>query len=206
MARFQEFREFAEKLPVVSLADIATALPGLRRETLYRWRKRGYIKMVAPGFYVLTGSIETEQDLFAIANRLYTPSFVSLESALAWHGMIPESPLAVTSVTTRKTRTVSSEIGEFIYRTLKPDYLFGYTVEGTPPGKFMMTRPEKAVLDLLYLRKDLRTPGDFKELRMNPERFNRITENLLEMARKFKNRVLLNRCAMLLEVMDNARS
>lgn len=204
MARFQEFREFAEKLPVVSLADIATALPGLRRETLYRWRSRGYIRMAAPGFYVLAGSIDSEQDLFAIANRLYTPSFVSLESALAWHGLIPETPLAVTSVTTRKTRTISSEIGEFIYRTVKPGYWFGYTVEETPHGKFMLAQPQRALVDLLYMRKDLRTPGDFAELRLSDEISGAIAEDLLEMAGRFDSDVLLKRCRMLLEVVDNA--
>lgn len=206
MARFQEFRRLAEKLPVVSLADIATALPGLRRENLYRWKRRGYIRMAAPGFYVLAGSIESEQDLFAIANRLYTPSFVSLESALGWHGLIPETTLAVTSVTTRKTRTVSSEVGEFIYRTVKPGYWFGYTVEETPRGKFMLAQPQRALLDLLYLRKNLRTPGDFMELRLSGERTGTIAEDLLEMAEKFNSRTLLNRCNMLLEVVDNAGS
>lgn len=206
MARFQEFRRLAEKLPVVSLADIATALPGLRRETLYRWRSRGYIRMAAPGFYVLADFIESEQDLFAIANRLYTPSFVSLESALAWHGLIPESPLAVTSVTTRKTRTVSSEIGEFIYRTVKPGYWFGYTVEETPGRRFMLAQPGRAVLDLLYLRKDLRTPGDFMELRLSGERIGPIAEDLLKMAEKFESAVLMQRCRILLEVIEHAGS
>ncbi|MBN2859038.1 MAG: hypothetical protein JXK93_02095 [Sphaerochaetaceae bacterium] len=206
MARFQEFRRLAEKLPVVSLADLETVLPGLRRETLYRWRKSGYINMVAPGFYVLADSIKTEQDLFAIASRLYTPSFVSLESALAWYGLIPETPLAVTSVTTRKTRTVSSEIGEFIYRTVKPACWFGYSIEETQSGKFMIARPERAITDLLYLRRDLKTPGHFIELRLNEERLGPITGDLLETAGRFQNRMLLKRCHMLLEVVEHAGS
>jgi hypothetical protein len=41
MARFSEFAALAERLPVVSLADMGTAMPGLRRETLYRWHKAG---------------------------------------------------------------------------------------------------------------------------------------------------------------------
>lgn len=206
MARFQEFRRLAEKLPVVSLADIETALPGLRRETLYRWRRKGYISMAAPGFYVLAGSIENERDLFAVASRLYTPSFVSLESALAWHGLIPETPLSVTSVTTRKTRTISSEIGEFIYRTVKPDYWFGYEVEGTQSSRFMMAKPERAIIDLLYLRRDLRTPEDIVELRLNEERLRPLNDNLLMTAERFKSKVLQKRCHMLTEVLEHAGS
>jgi len=204
MARFSEFAALSERLPVVSLADLVTAMPGLRRETLYRWHRAGKIMIVAPGFYILSGSIQSEQHMFAVANRIYRPSFVSLESALAYHGLIPEVALTVTSVTTGKTRTVSSPAGEFLYRTVKPERWFGYRVNSGMRHSFLMASPERAVADMLYLRKDLETPEDFMELRLDPDAFEKLAKNLPEMAEKYRSKTLMQRCNTLLEAMKDA--
>ncbi len=204
MARFIEFLKLSDKLPVVSMVDMAAALPGLRRETVYRWRSAGLVQMIAPGYYIPSGSILGEQDLFAVANLIYRPSFVSLESALSYHGLIPETAFSVTSVSTRKTRSVLSPAAGFIYRTVKPGYWFGYSVVQGPRHPFLMALPERALLDMLYLRKELNTPESLRELRLDREAFGAVAGKLAGMALRFGSRRIMEKCAMLTRVMEDA--
>ena len=63
-----------------------------------------------------------------LANRIYEPSCISRESALAYYLVIPEPVLGVTSVSSRKTRQFDSEWGRFSYRSIKPTLMYGYRV------------------------------------------------------------------------------
>ncbi|MCK5114961.1 MAG: hypothetical protein KAR44_00035 [Candidatus Aegiribacteria sp.] len=203
--RLNEFAELAKKLPVVSLADIRNIIPGLRQETLSRWSRSGKIIMVAPGYYVLPDEITEETDLFAIAGRLYTPSFVSLESALSFYGLIPETVLSVTSVCTRKTRRINSPLCTFIYRSIQPEYFFGYEAKIGRKQRFLMASPERAVVDMLYFRRDISSAADMLELRFDTEAFNALDSmEFLELADRFNKPWLTGKVKELLEVIANA--
>ena len=203
--RFNEFAELAKKLPVVSLADIRNIIPGLRQETLSRWSRSGKIIIVAPGYYVLPDETAEETDLFAIAGRLYTPSFVSLESALSFYGLIPETVLSVTSVCTRKTRRINSPLCTFIYRSIQPEYFFGYEAKTGRKQRFLMASPERAVVDMLYFRRDINSAADMLELRFNAEVFNALDSmEFLDLAARFNKPWLTGKVKELLEVIANA--
>lgn len=63
---------------------------------LTRWQKKGYLKKIRSGFYRLTNRpIKGEADLFFIANRIYTPSYISLQPALRWYNFIPEGVFTI---------------------------------------------------------------------------------------------------------------
>ena len=203
--RFNEFAELARKLPVVSLADVRSILPGLRQETLSRWSRSGKIIMVAPGYYVLPDETAEETDLFAIAGRLYTPSFVSLESALSFYGLVPETVLSVTSVCTRKTRRINSPLCTFIYRSIRPQYLFGYEPKTGRKHSYLMASPERAVVDMLYFRRDISSAADMLELRFDTETFNGLDSmKILDLADRFNKPWLTGKVKELLEVIANA--
>ena len=203
--RLNEFAELALKLPVVSLADIRSSIPGLRQETLSRWNRSGKVIMVAPGYYVLPDETADETDLFAIAGRMYTPSFVSLESALSFYGLIPETVLSVTSVCTRKTRRINSPLCTFIYRSIQPEYLFGYEAKTGRRQRFFMASPERAIVDMLYFRKDIISEEDMLELRFDAETFNGFDpKEILDLADRFNKPWLTGKADKLLEVMKNA--
>ena len=203
--RLNEFAKLAKKLPVVSLADVRSTMPGFRQETLCRWNRSGKIIMVAPGYYVLPDETGDETDLFAIAGRMYTPSFVSLESALSFCGLIPETVLAVTSVCTRKTRRINSPLCTFIYRSIQPQYFFGYEPKMGRKHSYLMASPERAVVDLLYFRKDISSPEDMLELRFDTETFNGLDSmKILDLADRFNKPWLTGKVKELLEVMKNA--
>jgi predicted transcriptional regulator of viral defense system len=203
--RFNEFAELAKKLPIVSLADIRSTIPGLRQETLSRWSRSGKIIMVAPGYYVLPDEATEETDLFAIASRLYTPSFVSLESALSFYELIPETVLSVTSVCTRKTRRIDSPLCTFIYRSIQPQYFFGYEAKTGSRQRFLMASPERAIVDMLYFRRDISSAADMLEQRFDTETFSGLDPmEILKLAARFNKPWLTGKVNILIEVMENA--
>jgi len=87
-----------------------------------------------------------------VANHLYSPSYVSLETALSDYSIIPEVSMAVTSITTKTTRRFRNKHGLFIYRTVKPEAFAGYYVEREGGFDILMAEPEKALVDFLYFK------------------------------------------------------
>src|ERR1700722_18741022 len=85
------------------------------RECILRMVKGGEIIRLKNGFYLIhdkiqqgpTNLIPYEQ----VANLLYGPSYVSLEWALSFYGMIPERVYAVTSMTLGRTKSYHTSVG-----------------------------------------------------------------------------------------------
>ena len=89
-----------------------------------------------------------------VANVLYEgPSYVSIESALSYYGLIPERTMGMTSVVTGRSKTFRTPIGWFSYKSI-PEDLFPIGVRSV--DGYLMASPEKALCDYLYTRKDLR--------------------------------------------------
>lgn len=94
--------------------------------------------------------------LFVIANHLRGPSYVSLESALSYWGMIPERVHEITSVTIKTSYTYDTPVGRFQYRHLaSPYYSFGIRREKVAENQYVMIASrEKALCDQI-----VQTPG-----------------------------------------------
>jgi hypothetical protein len=126
---------------------------------------------------------KVEPHPFLIANRLKKASYVSLQSSLAYHGLIPESVPTVMSVTTGRPERISTKMGGFVFKHVKKPLFYGFrAVEVAPSQSAFVALPEKALLDLIYLTPRADTEGYLRELRVeNLDRFDRPL--LLEMAR-----------------------
>ena len=85
-----------------------------------------------------------------IANKLYSPSYISLETALSNYGIIPEVVYSITSVTTKSTREFSAVDINFSYRTIRKPAFTGYGLQVRSGEKTLMAEPEKALVDYLY--------------------------------------------------------
>ena len=84
---------------------------------------------------------------FEIANFLYQPSYISLETALNYWGILSQFPFGITSVTVRKTITKEYEDKVYTYNQLSSKYFGMFTkVDGA-----LIAMPEKALFDQLYL-------------------------------------------------------
>ncbi len=155
-------------MPAFNLNDVRKLDPVFHRQQLNYWQNQGYIKPLAGGYYALADRAMDEKYLFMVANKIYEPSYVSLESALAYYGVIPETVFGVTSVSSRKTKQYESTWGIFSYRSVKPQFMIGYQViENSPGNKFKIACLEKALLDYLYLNSDIHSLVDFEGLRWN---------------------------------------
>ncbi len=122
---------------------------------LMRWKTYGVIKALQRNLYVLA---RTELTDYETANQLVSPSYVSLETALNYYGILPQFPYVITSVTTRKSRQVvcqnTGTSKEFDYAKISLDLFWGYEKRNGA----LLASPEKALIDLLYLAsKKLRT-------------------------------------------------
>ncbi len=165
--RYPEFRNHFKLFPLFSTDDIYKIDPGFDKRRLVEWQEKNYLLKIANGYYIFTEHKQDEQFIYLVSNKIYQPSYVSLESALAYYGFIPEGVFTVTGVSTLKTKDFSSYTDSFSYRKLKEDYFFGYAL--LPAGKtyFKMALPEKALLDYLYFHRSVNTEEEFEHLRFN---------------------------------------
>ncbi|PIQ86090.1 MAG: hypothetical protein COV74_06175 [Candidatus Omnitrophica bacterium CG11_big_fil_rev_8_21_14_0_20_45_26] len=184
--RYLEFRKALKKFNAFSIQEIRKIDPNFHRRRLNEWQAKGYLKKVVKGFYVFSDIELTENVLFEIANRIYKPSYISLETALAYHGLIPEAVYGMTSISTRKTHWFKTPLGSFRYRTVRSKYFFGYDIIQKESRCFKMASMEKALLDYLYLSPDFQAEKDFASLRINPKIWSKKTNE--RKFRKFANR------------------
>jgi len=118
------------------------------------------IRRLINGKYVLTISDVSD---FTIAQFVLSPSYISLESALSFYGIITGFSYVITSVTSKATKTYTIDEKEFSYSHINPKLLWGYEKK----EDFLIATKEKAVLDYCYLAlKGIKMPLDFKELDM----------------------------------------
>lgn len=87
---------------------------------------------------------------FYLANNLYYPSYVSLDTVLSYYGLIPESVYAVTSVTTGPTREFEVQNRTFVYRKIKKQAFTGFITKKIEKKIVYIATPEKALVDFLY--------------------------------------------------------
>lgn len=125
---------------------------GVHRQ-LSRWTRAGKLYQLRRGIYALAPPHQRARPHpFVVANRLVRPSYISLQSALSFHGLIPESVPVTTSVTTARPGRFRTPLGEFSFRHLRVAHLWGYrlvTIDSR--SQALVAEPEKALLDLLYL-------------------------------------------------------
>jgi predicted transcriptional regulator of viral defense system len=118
------------------------------RFLLTRAHSRGDVVKLRRGLYVLADRLASDGE---IANRLYAPSYISFEYALAYYHLIPEAVFEVTSATSRTSRHLQALGKIFTYRRLKPAAFTGYQPERQGGRVVLIAEPEKALLDCMYL-------------------------------------------------------
>ncbi len=203
--QYLELRGALKNFTVFSLADIKRIDNYFDRRRLSEWQNKGYIKKVIKGYYIFSDLQLNENVLFEVANRIYSPSYISCEMALSYYHLIPESVYGITSVSTRRTYNFTTPIAEFTYRTVKPGFFFGYNLIRHDNKCFRMASIEKAILDYFYLHSKIKTREDFASLRINRDMFfKQIDEEKLHkfLARSAQKR-LTKRIKSFLEFIKN---
>lgn len=143
---------------------------------------------------------------FLIANHLRGPSYVSLEAALSYWGLIPERTYEISSVTVKPSKKYTTSVGRFGYQQLpSPYYSFGIgSVKLTQNQLVLLATPEKAICDIIVLKPmiNLRSIKQtraflFEDLRMNEDlvrtlNLEIITEWLEEAPKKSSLKMLIS--------------
>jgi predicted transcriptional regulator of viral defense system len=200
--KIRELESQLQELPVFTLNDIRKFNPDFYKEQLSYWKSKGFIKHFAGRYYYFADQEIDEGLLNMMANKIYEPSYISLESALEKHHLIPESVLGITSISSRKTRQFQTSWGILRYQSIKPICMFGYAVvEVRENVKYKIAHLEKAILDYLYLHTEIVSKEDFEGLRWNRSQLiNHIDNQLvLEYLEIFNNNALRNRWRLLME-------
>jgi len=156
--------------PVFSASLLLT--PGQSRarvqKQLSRWTQAGKLLQLRRGLYALAAPYrKVLPHPFFVANRLKPASYVSLQSALAYYGMIPEYVPEVTSVTTGRPETVNTPLGRFSFRHITSSLFSGFRkIEIAKNQEADIATPEKSLLDLVYLTPEADQPAYLDELRL----------------------------------------
>jgi hypothetical protein len=121
-----------------------------RQQLLIRLKKGLFV--VAPE----VSKSEISREL--IANHLYGPSYISLETALSYHRLIPERVYAIRSVTSKRAKQYLTPLGTFDYRTVPENYFSIGIQQYQADSKsiFLIASPEKALCDMILLSSRLR--------------------------------------------------
>lgn len=117
------------------------------RKLLERYTKNGIFKRIKNGFYVSTNP---KPNLWVVANKIYRPSYISLETALSYYGIIPESVYSTTSVTPKPTRTFTIDNNVLVFRKIKQKAFTGYKPIKIATETVFIAETEKALADYLY--------------------------------------------------------
>lgn len=173
--KYESLISKVEKVPCFTTGFLAAgeSLSQIRLQ-LSRWRRAGKVIQIHRGLYVLPEPYRNcRAESFCIANAI-KPSYVSLHSALAWWGLIPEYVPEITSVTTQRPGSYETPLGRFSYRHISVDRFWGSQLVKSVEGHDMRVAcPEKALLDLIYLTKGGQEMDFLRELRLqNTETLN----------------------------------
>lgn len=176
--------------------------PKLIRVQLSRWVKAGKIFQLRRGLYSIAPPYQKKQPHpFLVANHLQKASYVSLQSALSFYGLIPEVVNITTSVSTGRPERLRTPLGTYEFRHIKTDLLFGYRMTEFGEQSALIATPEKALLDLIYLQPGSNSITYLKELRLqNTEKLDK--DLLRKQSEKFNTPKLQNAVKGILQLMS----
>ncbi len=191
------------------------------RNKVVQLEKSGQLVRLKRGLYVVSPTVSGEiLSTELIANHIYGPSYVSMESALRYHKLIPESVYGVKSMTIKRSRSFENSIANFSYTFCPKEYYSigvqqitreTYTLDnkGVAQNSYaiFIASPEKALCDLIAYTPKLnpRFISSMREyleedLRLDMEQFYKMDINIFrECAKVGKKSAAINNIIKILE-------
>lgn len=197
---YLEFKARMFDLACFNIHQVFSWKPDFDRNNITRWLKKGYLIQLRQGYYTFTEYKSKPDYPLYFANRIYRPSYISLHSALSFYGMIPEIVVQITSVTSIKTCFFRNDFGEYSYKKVKEDLMFGYDLKSMADNRTVQfATPEKALLDLLYLYPFYNNKNEIEALRLDEDYLQDDLNGdlLMEYAERFHSKALSQRVKLL---------
>lgn len=175
------------------------------RNNLTRWCKQGLLTKLRNEHYAFPDFLQKPDSWQYVANSIYSPSYISLHTALSFYGIIPEEVTSVTSITTLKPATFRTPFCTFVYQSVKTALFFGFETKLLQNRRAVrIATPEKALLDLLYLNSFYKSENDMLELRLDEDflQTELDLDRMEEFLAQFKNKSLEKRVHVLRKTYD----
>lgn len=192
--------------PVFSIKTIKMIEPSFDSKNLVYWQKKEQVGKIINRWYYFKDIEISEKLLYFTSCQIYSPSYISLETALSYYQIIPEGVYSITAISTKKTMEFNTTLGTFLYRHVKPNLFFGYQLIEFKSSTFKMAELEKTLLDYLYLNDKTNTLDAFENLRWNrallKEKLN--IKKIHSYLKIYQNRSLEKRVDTLLQFIEHA--
>lgn len=197
---YLEFRDEFFEVGCFNTHQVYAAHPDFNKDNLTRWTKQRLLIKLRRGFYAFPEYRNQRDFSLYISNRIYKPSYISLHTALAFYGMIPEAVVQITAVSSLKTAEFENEFGTYSYKKMRDDLIFGYELKPFGDRAIQFATPEKALLDMLYLYPFYNTPKEMEELRLDEDYMqdDLNIERLSEYAGRFGSKALDKRVKIMM--------
>ena len=202
---FNAFLQKTQNLPVVDTKLISVGQDDILslKVQISRWVKSGKLIQLRRGLYLLAEPYrKIVPSEFAISGVLKKPSYISLEKAMEYHGLIPEAVRVLTCVTTKRPESFETPFGRYDYRHIQPSFFWGYTSAILDGQSFFMATPEKALLDFFYLRQRKVSMEYLIEMRLQNVECIRMNK-LWEYARRFQKKRIMRIMELLEQYIRN---
>lgn len=199
-----DFIKKVKELGIFSIADIELLYPNIDKRRLFEWKKKGYIVKIRNGWYGLPEFFEEPYSSWIIANSVHSPSYISLESALDYYGLIPEGVFMTTSVTTNRPLRIAMSGHDYTFSHIKTDLFKGYQLVAADryKRKIRVANFEKAIVDFFYFHAEYNAIREISGLRFNEPilRENLNIERLFKYLEDFRNKELETRVRQMLKI------
>ncbi len=204
--RYSEVLIVIPSSPVFSTQQLLMFDDSLSTQNLLDRTQAGHIIQLKRWRYSFTDRLTSEKDIYHIAWRIVQPSYISLESVLNLYNLIPEAIIQSTSITTKKTQSISSDIGLFSYRSIDTDLFWWYELSGSISWWYYIASIEKALLDYFYYHNELDNKAAFQEWRILPSEFHeQVDRELFDLyLKRFDNKAMTKRVSLFLDYIDHA--
>jgi len=157
-----EERLSKHKTHIIDYATLKSILLNLNYENINdkinRLKQKGILKSLKKGYYIHTSLINKNiiSKEFISNTLLDSPSYISLDYALSFYGLIPEAVHEITAVTSKRSKVFKTGIGIFSYKHIKKElFALGLKMENSKIGNYMIATREKAICDKIFFTKDV---------------------------------------------------
>lgn len=202
---FWQFRNQFYDLVCFNINQVYAWSPNFEKNNLTRWTKQNMLVKLRNSWYSFPEYLKTPNIQHFVSNKIYSPSYISLHTALAFYGIIPEAIVQTTAVSSLKKANFENVFGSFLYQQILPELMFGSEHKAfLSKHSLIFATPEKAILDLLYLYPQYNNEEEIMELRFDEVFMQEDLkiDCLNDFTEQFKSKTLRNRVDILLKVHD----
>ena len=202
---FWQFRNQFYNLVCFNVNQVYAWQANFDKNNLTRWSKQNLLVKLRNSWYSFPEYLNTPNCQHFVSNKIYCPSYISLHSALAFYGIIPEAIVQTTAVSSLKKANFENAFGSFSYQQILPELMFGYEQKAfLNKQSLLFATPEKAILDLLYLYPFYNNEQEIRELRFDEDFMQKDLDVTLlnEFTERFQSKTLRKRVNILLKIYE----